>query len=400
MALLPAINGEPILRVASGDRGDREKEGGMQFQSLGGGVGFLKAGFLGFNKSGKSYTSVSLAIGTRAHFGLTGPVAMLDTEDSAQYQAPRVKRETGLDLVGVQTRAFQDSVDFLVECQKSGVSVVILDSLTHTWRELVKSYLDGVNRARAAKGLPPRTRLQFEDWGPIKDKWAVFADLYLNSPMHVIICGRAGYEYDYEENEETGKKELKKTGIKMKTEGEFGFEPSLLVEMERVQNPGTTWALITHRALIIGDRFGVIDGKSCDNPTFDFFKPYLDMLTPGAHAAFDATRTTPITVDEQGDVSWQKEKRARQIACEEVQGLLASAFPGQSANEKKARVDLIDIAFGTRSWTAVENMQADVIKAGLARLPAIIDEMRVAMAAPVDAETAVAGSGGKKGGKK
>jgi hypothetical protein len=169
MALLPAINGEPILRVASGDRGDREKEGGMQFQSLGGGVGFLKAGFLGFNKSGKSYTSVSLAIGTRAHFGLTGPVAMLDTEDSAQYQAPRVKRETGLDLVGVQTRAFQDSVDFLVECQKSGVSVVILDSLTHTWRELVKSYLDGVNRARAAKGLPPRTRLQFEDWGPIKD---------------------------------------------------------------------------------------------------------------------------------------------------------------------------------------------------------------------------------------
>jgi hypothetical protein len=44
----------------------------------------------------------------------------------------------------------------------------------------------------------------------------------------VIICGRAGYEYDYFEDDE-GKKQLEKTGIKMKAETEMGFEPSLLV---------------------------------------------------------------------------------------------------------------------------------------------------------------------------
>ena len=41
-----------------------------------------------------------------------------------------------------------------------------------------------------------------------------------------------GYEYDYFEDE-AGKKQLEKTDIKMKAEGEMGYEPSLLVLMER-----------------------------------------------------------------------------------------------------------------------------------------------------------------------
>jgi hypothetical protein len=50
------------------------------------------------------------------------------------------------------------------------------------------------------------------------------------------LCGRAGYEYDHEENEDGGK-DLIKIGTKMKAEGEFGFEPSLVIEMERLTPP-------------------------------------------------------------------------------------------------------------------------------------------------------------------
>src|SRR6185503_10075486 len=97
-------------------------------------------------------------------------------------------------------------------------------------------------------------------------------DFYLNSKLHIIICGRAGFDYDYEENEETQRKELIKTGIKMKTEGEFGFEPSLLVEMEAVQNLAQgggrgkknaapkAGVSVTRRAVVLKDRFSVIDG--------------------------------------------------------------------------------------------------------------------------------------------
>ena len=51
-----------------------------RLQSLGKGQGYLKAGFLGFPKSGKTFTSFRLAFGVRKHFGLKGRIAMFDTE--------------------------------------------------------------------------------------------------------------------------------------------------------------------------------------------------------------------------------------------------------------------------------------------------------------------------------
>jgi hypothetical protein len=35
-----------------------------------------------------------------------------------------------------------------------------------------------------------------------------------------------------------------------------------------------------------------------------------------------------------------------------------NAYPGQAAADKKAKADLIHMAFGTRSWTAVESLDS------------------------------------------
>jgi hypothetical protein len=349
----------------------------MEFQDLGGGVGYLKAGFLGFNKSGKTYTAIELAIGTRKHFGLAGPIAMLDTEASAQYQAPRVLKETGQKLLGVQTRALGQAIEFLRECVNKRVSVAVIDSVTHLWRELCDSYLKQRNEALIRNGKNARTRLAFDDWGPLKAKWGEFADLYLTLPLHVIICGRAGYEYDYEEDD-NGKKELIKTGIKMKTEGEFGFEPSLLVEMERIQvgADGKATGSITHRATVIGDRFSVIDGKVGDNPNFEFFRPYVALLSPSSHATVDTATQTPMNVDESGNIEWQREKKERTILSEEIAGLLTRLIPGQSAAEKKARMDACQEVFQTTSWTAIESMPSDKLRKGLIALPGVIERLQ------------------------
>ena len=83
-----------------------------------------------------------------------------------------------------------------------------------------------------------RTRLQFQDWGIIKPIWkAKFSDHVLNSNLHIIFTGRVGYEYEdtIEEDERTGKKrrEIHKSGVKMKAENETVYEPVLLVMMER-----------------------------------------------------------------------------------------------------------------------------------------------------------------------
>jgi hypothetical protein len=332
-------------------------------QKFGTGQGYLKAGFLGFPKSGKTFTATSLAIGTRKHFKLKGPLAMFDTEGGSEFIAPRVKLETKTDLIGVRSRSFDDLVTSSKEALAEGVSVLIVDSVTHIWRDLCASYLGRVNKARAAKNLGPRLSLEFQDWNPLKeiwnDKWTAF---YLNAPLHIIICGRAGFEYDFTENEETGKRELVKTGIKMKTESEFGFEPSLLVEMERVQELSDGKRAIIHRATVLGDRFGVIDAKQGDNPDFAFFAPHVELLTPGAHAPVDTEARSEVPVDDDG---WPKEKRERAILCEEIQGVILTMYPGQTTADKTGKSDLLNKLFKTRSWTKVESLDSKLLRAGL-----------------------------------
>lgn len=350
----------------------------MELMNLGGGAGYVKGGALGFAGSGKTYTLTKLAIGIRKQFKLTGPIAMFDTEAAAQYVAAMVRNETGVDLMGVQSRALRDAVQFLLACQAAKVSVAIIDSVTHLWREVCDSYLKQVNEGLAKKGRNPRTRLEFQDWGPIKAEWEKFSNLYLNIPMHVLIAGRAGYEYDYEAREDGTGKDLVKTGIKMKTEGEFGFEPSLLFQMERVQlgDDGRLMKKIVHRCTVLKDRFGTIDGKECDDPTYEFFRPFVDKLVPGAHASVITDHQTDMKVDEAGDAEFVRERKHRVIFCEEIQGLLTAAFPSQGAEDKKAKATIINQLFSTYSWTAVEAMDSQKLKIALEALPGAIESYR------------------------
>lgn len=345
-------------------------------QEMGGGQGYLKGGFLGFAGSGKTFTAVTLAIGVKKFFKHKGAIAMYDTEGGSEYIAQKVLKETGQKLQGVRSRSFDDLVTVGLECEKAGISVLIADSVTHVWRELCASWLKRVNEARARRNPPltPRT-LEFQDWNGIKEIWNdKWTSWYLNSKIHIIICGRAGFEYDFEKNEETGKSELIKSGIKMKVENEFGFEPSLLVEMERDQEVKDGVRRLVRRATVLKDRFGVIDATVGVNPTFDFFKPHIELLTPGAHAPVDTeVRTNVPPVEDDG---WPKEKRDRVILCEEIQGLLLKVFPGQTTREKSQKAAILENIFGTRSWTKVESMQSSTLRAGLGELREAVSKLQ------------------------
>lgn len=347
----------------------------MILKTLGKGEAYLKAGFLGFQKSGKTYTATLLAIGVRKHFGLTGPIAMFDTEAGSEYVAPLVQQQTGTDLLGVKARAFNDLVEMAQECLKQKVSVLIVDSVTHPWRELCDAYLTQLNAKRKEVNKPPLGKLEFQHWAAVKGLWARWSNLYLNMPMHCIICGRAGFEYAIEADEDTGRKEVVKTGIKMKVEGEFGFEPSLLVEMERYQEPDGKGGFKFHRqATVLGDRFGVIDGKVALDPTFTFFKPHVEMLKPGQHEPVETALKTETGADETGDLAWHRERREREILCEEIEGEIVANIPGQTAAEKKRKTDLIHEVFGTRSWKAVENTKSEVLRDGLKKIRAMFSQ--------------------------
>src|SRR5262245_8116413 len=90
--------------------------------TLGQGQGFLKAGFLGFPGSGKTYTAALLAIGVRKSMGLEGPIAMFDTEGGSEYIAPLIRKETGKDLLGFKGRQFDALCKMAEECVAAEVS--------------------------------------------------------------------------------------------------------------------------------------------------------------------------------------------------------------------------------------------------------------------------------------
>lgn len=347
----------------------------MALKSLDDAPAHLKAGFVGFQKSGKTYTATDLAIGVREFFKLDGPIGFFDTEGGSSYIRDKVKKATGKPLVGDRSRSFDDLMAVAREAIKTKVSVLLVDSVTHIWKDLCESYLDQLNQLRLSKGWRAQKKLEFQDWGDVKRKWNQWTDFYLNAPIHIIICGRAGYEYDMEMNEETKKRELVKTGVKMKAEGEFGFEPSLLIQMEQVE----TQKGRTHRATVIGDRFSVIDGKTCDNPTFAFFKPFVERLVPGSDTSIDMALKTDMGIEDDGS----EYRRKKTIVLEKIEGELVRKWPGATKEEKCAKADAIEKVFKTRSWTELTGMRLEFLQQQL-------EELRVltggAAAKPVEVE--------------
>lgn len=325
---------------------------------------YLKAGFLGFAGSGKTTTATETVIGLVKLLRDRGlpeggrPVFFLDTETGADYVKRRFDQE-GIELFTAKTRAFSDLIPAVREAEKGGAALII-DSITHFWREFTEAYAKKKNR----------TRLEFQDWNFLKTEWGKFTDSYINSSAHILLCGRAGYEYDFFEDAD-GKKQLEKTGVKMKAEAEMGYEPSLLVLMERTMDMETK--KVHREAHVIKERFGVIDGKTFKNPTFANFLPHIELLNlGGTQLGVDTTRTSEGMI-EGGHDSWPHEKRQREIYCEEIEGLLVHHFPSQSAEHKKAKIGMIEKVFGTRSWTAVQNLKSERLKEGFEQMKAMLE---------------------------
>lgn len=305
---------------------------------------FLKMGIMGFAGAGKTYTASQTAIGLIHYMQSRGveyankPAFFLDTETGSDWVKPQFEA-AGVALFTAKTRSFSDLMAAVSEAE-ANASILLVDSISHFWTEICDAYMKRKNR----------TRLQFEDWAFLKKEWRKFTDQFINSNLHIILCGRAGYEYDYFEDE-SGKKQLEKTGIKMKAEGEMGYEPSLLVLMEREMDMDTN---IVHRvASIIKDRSTVIDGKKFINPTFETFMPHIKYLNLGGRQlGVDTTRNSEaeIPTDERDNRAIQ-----RKIVLDEIESILVSHFPGQSAVEKKSKVDLIKKHFHA-SWTEMEKL--------------------------------------------
>ena len=377
------------------------------FQKASNNIAYLKEGIFGLQGTGKTYTAVKQAIFLWKYLeklGLKpGPVAMFDTENGSAFAEPEFRRHN-VPFYVFRGRAFAKLIEGTNEVIHKGFSILIVDSATHVWQDIVDSY---ILKKQKRTGSKYRPRLAMHDWGPIKAEWAQFPNLVVNAPIHMFVLGRAGFEYDTVENEDGGYDSIK-VGTKFKAEGEFGFEPSLVFEMTRVRfneegvEVGKEIAKKTitkggrkteksiratvhgraiekHRAYCVKDRNmnreTTLDGKFFDfdpgdaeSAPFDILVHHLACLNIGGeNQGLDMSDSTDMFGDP--DKSRQEYKRQCEIAAENVKDVLVLAeLDGRSDAVKRQRVEELRKAFGTSSWTAITSMKLDDMLRGHALL--------------------------------
>lgn len=319
-------------------------------------MAYAKVGLYGTAGSGKTRTAAEIAIGLHKAIGSKKPIAAFDTEPAFGFVLPLFEA-AGIELlVADESRALLDLMTFMDEAEKV-CDIVMIDSITHVWRDAQDSYLARLNKSRMAAGRKPMYALEFQHWKPIKAAWAAFTDRFLSSKMHVIVCGRAGTIYEYQDKDDgSGKKELISTGTRMATEKELGYEPSLLIEMLADRRDGK----IVNVALVQKDRSDMLNGAEIDYPNYKKLeKHFLALNIGGEHFDSMDKKNSEELFPDASESGWDSEARNRTIISEEIAELLKKHYPSQSVDDKQKRADLLEKICGTRSWTAVESSKSE-----------------------------------------
>lgn len=329
-------------------------------------MAYAKVGLYGTAGSGKTRTAAEVAIGLHKAIGSTKPVVVFDTEPAFSFVLPLFQK-AGIELlVADESRALVDLMAFMDEAEQVS-DIAIIDSITHVWRDAQESYLNRLNEKRKQQKKYPLLALEFQHWRPIKAKWAEFTDRFLSSKLHVIVCGRAGNIYEYQDKDDgSGKKELITTGTRMATEKELGYEPSLLIEMIADRHDGKT----INTAVIQKDRSDSLNGQEIQFPNYDKLKPHFDALNIGGQH-FDSMdkRDSKTLYEDAEEGGWDREKRLREQWCDEIKSLLITHnMDGTSTEAKQKRNELFKEIFDTGAWSKIEDMKSEEIKDGYHRM--------------------------------
>lgn len=325
---------------------------------------FVKAGFGGMSGAGKSRTATDFVIGAYQDLGYTKPVLALDNEKGSRFLIPRFKA-AGIPAKVKDTTSLADVITAFDFLRAGEVDFVFIDSLSKIWYRYVRQYMED-NR---------RKFMELSDWGKILPAWQeTFADRFVAAEGSIVFTGRGGFSYEKEEDEvdeRTGKVrkgQFVKSGVKMKVAGETPFEPDLNVWMEQHQEMTADGVSVWREAQVMKDRSGLIDGKTfkfppSDASSYHVFQPFVRYLVDVPTGRVNGESNGESLAPSENFESFDR-KRKKDIALEEIQAEIVKMYPSSSAEDKKAKAELVEELFGTRSWTAVENKPLEAVERG------------------------------------
>jgi DNA polymerase III delta prime subunit len=345
-------------------------------------VAYGKFGFEGPPGSGKTTTAGLLAVGISKEFYGGAPVVWVDSENGANFIRPIFLAEK-VDLLVVPTSDLAMLKKSVLEAQKAGAKVLVPDSMTRFWTKLVGEYKK-VNGIKNDKQM-------LSHWNTVKEPWREWTEMFLNCPLHVIACGRGGFEFDsidIVENGEVVGTETVKGDYKMKGEGEFGHEPDVNLHFQSMTDPNAPTGKIKkgrgrtasvdfaaarkiHVATVQKGRVWQMNGKVFkwyDRDAYkageyklvlDCFRPYLEALNIGGTHQPIQSGENNFASNAQDRRNWTK----KQIALEEWETTMKTVFsPPNPINTQMRRLVGEYITNGIRSKTEFERQDGDALE--------------------------------------
>lgn len=257
----------------------------------------LVIGIAGVSGSGKTYTALQLAWGMAN--GDASKVGFIDTENrrGSLYSDSLVSKDGEIHqfMIGDLYAPFspQRYIDAILEFQKAGVEVLIIDSVTHEW--------EGTG---GCQEIAANTTSRMADWKRAKAEHKRFMNALLQSDMHVICCIRAREKTDF-----TNPKEPKALGLQPIQESNFMFEMTASVLMhdqgqrqDVLKCPADLVGILGRGNSYIGAKDGValrkwVDGAKSLDPEVERYRNSLQSIAEqGLAAVNDAIKSVPPKV--------------------------------------------------------------------------------------------------------
>jgi hypothetical protein len=337
---------------------------------------FIKASFGGFQGSGKTRTATEFIIGCYKDMKLSKPVLILDNEKGSRFLIPILKK-AGIQAITKDTNHLKDIITAFEYLNKGEVDFLFIDSLTKIYYRFIKDYKEK-NR---------KQRMTLQDWGTVLPAWQEeFSDRFVEVEGNVVFTGRAGFEYEKEEDEQdeegnvTKKGQFVKSGVKMKIAGETPYETDLNVWMQLEKGLSKDHKpLQKNVAYILKDRSDTINGKIFEMPSYKHFKPIVRFIQglPVDEVA-GATFTENLTPG--NDLEWVQRNLQRKIEVEKIQAVFDENGLGdaRSKADKQLKAVIIKKIFGTTSNTEIEKMDAAQLNHYRALLEELFQELSAA----------------------
>ena len=212
----------------------------------------LRAALFGPSGSGKTFSALAIAS------GLGGRVALIDTErGSASKYADRF----AFDVLDLQQPSVENYQAAIAAAGAAGYAVLIIDSLSHGWQELLAEV------DRLAK-LPRHKGNTWSAWAEGTPKQRALVDAILGFPGHVLATMRSKTEWSIESR--NGKSAPVRVGLAPEQGKGIEYEFDLLLEISQA-----------HVAEVIKDRTGKFQDATLDKPGAEFGAALAAWLADG-----------------------------------------------------------------------------------------------------------------------